>query len=110
MQRSLQALNRFPSKPSAMTWRRPVLTSQRDTQRPPPSDPSHAIRDPLASNIRPLDLWLSGAKTVVDPVFGSNRMIMPLSSPKGISEKYIEPSGAAATPSVSPPLMGAERV
>ena len=68
------------------------------------------MRNPLASNIRPFDLWLSRAKTVVVFVLGSNRMIIPLSSPKGISEKYIVPSGAAATPSVRPPRIGAVRV
>ena len=65
---------------------------------------------PSASNIRPFDLWLSAAKTVVVFVLGSNRMIIPLSEPKGISEKYIVRSGAAATPSVRPPLIGAVRV
>src|ERR1051326_5269956 len=47
---------------------------------------------------------------LVWPVRGLKRMIRPLSSPTGMSEKYMDPSGAHVGPSVRPLLIFAVRV
>ena len=54
------ALNFLPWKLSATVVRSPVFTFQRETRRPPTSDPSHDSKNPSLSKIKPLALPLSG--------------------------------------------------
>src|SRR5256885_3502884 len=62
-QRSFGALKRLPENLSATVLRSCVFTFQRETRRPPPSEPSQARRWPSGAKIKPFDLPLDRKST-----------------------------------------------